>query len=67
MLRINDKEAQMKYVEKEETEQTETDGNTDKKTETNKNNDDNTGEDFSDNAKEKYVNKILLILFAAML
>lgn len=57
----------MKYVEKEETEQTETDGNTDKKTETNKNNDDNTGEDFSDNAKEKYVNKILLILFASML
>lgn len=65
-LEINDIEAQMKYVEKEETEQTETVGNTDKKTETDKNNDDS-GEDSTDNSREKYVNKLLLILFAAML
>ena len=65
-LEINDIEAQMKYVEKEETEQTETVGNTDKKTETDKNNDDSC-EDSTDNSREKYVNKLLLILFAAML
>ena len=67
-LEINDKEAQLKYVEKEETEKAETDGNTDAKTETDKNKDvDDDGEkDYSDNAREKYVNKILLILFAAM-
>ena len=66
-IEVNNKDAQLNYVEKEEEEQTETTGTTGKTEEKAEidPNDDNE-EDDGNNAREKYLNKILLILLAAL-
>ena len=61
---MNNKDAQLNYVEKEEEEQTETIGTTQAKAEIDPNDDNE--EDDDNNAREKYLNKILLILLAAL-
>ena len=66
-IEVNNKDAQLNYVEKEEEEQTETTGTTGKTEEKAEidPNDDNE-EDDGNNAGEKYLNKILLILLTAL-
>ena len=66
-IEVNNKDAQLKYVEKkeEEEEQTETTGTTEAKADIDPNDDNE--EDDENNAREKYLNKMLLILLAALL
>ena len=66
-LEVNNVEAQIKYAEKEDVEETDSIEKTDKKEEAEKNGDNDDGNDNSNNAREKYLNKILLILFGALL
>ena len=66
-LEVNNVEAQIKYDEKEDAEETDSIEKTDKKEEAEKNGDDDGGNDNSNNAKEKYLNKMLLILFGTLL
>ena len=65
-IEVNNKDAQLNYVEKqeEEEEQTETIRATQAKAEIDPNDDNE--EDDDNNAREKYLNKILLILLAAL-
>lgn len=63
-IEVNNKDAQLNYVEKQEEEQTETIRTTQAKAEIDPNDDNE--EDDDNNAREKYLNKILLILLAAL-